>query len=320
MIANDAIGNFVVATPLLQMLRRELKPSFLTYFGGKRTWEMQVASDLFEATYPLHGTALDEAVKAGAGKYDLIVNVENGPHAKAFAGAIAGDALVCGPAFLAYAGGTSEDLPFPADERGDLWRDREWIAPDLTKKYPFLQSGWIAEIYARLAYLDGPVPKYRVPKDPVQHDFDVLIATSASLSEKLWTRDKWFGALTSLADRGLKVGLLGAKPSDQKTHWKGADDETMMVESGLIADLRGKWTLPQVAGALERARAVLTLDNGILHLAAAAGSPTVGLFRNGIHRLWAPPSEHLTVLVPKVGEAVSEISLGAVMEAMARVV
>jgi hypothetical protein len=314
-IANDAIGNFVVATPLLQMIRRELKPSFLTYFGGKRTWEMQVASDLFEATYALHGTPLDEAVRAGAGKYDLIVNVENGPHAKAFAGAIAAEAFVSGPASVGGA-----DVPFPADDRGDLSRDREWIAADLTSKYPFLRTGWIAEIYARLTYLEGKVPDYRVPKEPVLHDFDVLIATSASLSEKLWTRDKWFAALTALADRGLKVGLLGAKPSDQKAHWKGADDETMMVESGLLADLRGKWTLPQVVGALEQTRAVLTLDNGILHLAAAAGSPTVGLFRNGIHRLWAPPSDRLTVLVPKVGEPVSEIGLAAVMEAMARVV
>lgn len=298
------------------MVRRELKPSFLTYFGGKRTWEMQVASDLFEATYPLHGTSLDEAVKAGRGKYDLIINVENGPHAKVFAHAIAEDALVCGPC----GNGTDPDLPCPDDTRGDLWRDREWISPELTSRYPFLRTGWIAEIYARLAYLDGPVPMYRVPAEPVAHDFDVLIATSASLSEKLWTRDKWTAALSGLSKRGLNIGLLGAKPNDQKTHWKGADDETMMVQSGLLADLRGKWTLPQVVGALSKARCVLTLDNGILHLAAAAGAPTVGLFRNGIHRLWAPPSDKLTVLVPGEGEPVSDIPLGAVMEAMARVV
>lgn len=314
-VANDAIGNFVVATPLLQLLQAELKPSFVAYFGGHRTWEMQVESDLFEATYPLHGTPLEEAVSAAAGSFDLIVNVENGVHAKAFVGAVAADALVCGPA-LAEDG---TDLPFPADSRGDLWRDREWIAADLPVRYPFLSTGWIAELYCRLAYLEGNVPTYRVPVKKVDHDFDVLIATSASLNEKLWTRDNWFAAIAGLTDQGLKVGLLGAKPSDQKAHWKGAEDEMQMVEAGWLADLRGKWSLPEVAGALQRARAVLTLDNGILHLASAVGTPTVGLFRNGIHRLWAPPSDRLTVLVPPEGRPVAEIGLGDVMEAMARV-
>lgn len=314
-VANDAIGNFVVATPLLQALRRELKPSLITYYGGRRTWELQVASDLFEATFPLHGSPLEEAIEA-AGTYDLVVNVENGSHAKAFVGSIAKDALVCGPASDA----TGADLPFPADQRGDLWRDRGWISPDLTTRYGFLRTGWIAEIYCRLAYLEGPIPDYKIPVEQVEHDFDVLIATSASLTEKLWAPEKWSAAIAGLTDQGLKCGLLGAKPSDQKAHWQGSEDEARMVEAGWLADLRGKWTLPQVAGALRGARAVLTLDNGILHLAAAAGTPTVGLFRDGIHRLWAPPFERLTVLTPGEDRPVVEIGLDRVMEAMARVV
>jgi len=74
--------------------------------------------------------------------------------------------------------------------------------------------------------------------------------------------------------------------------------------------------LPAVAGALARAKAVLTLDNGILHMAAAAGAPTVGLFRHGIHRLWAPPVAGLTVLTAGEGKPVSEIQPERVIEAV----
>ncbi len=240
-VANDAIGNFVVATPLLQMLRRELNPSALHYYGGKRTAELQAASDLFDWSYPLHGTDLDVAVAEANGPYDMVVNVENSAFARAFAARVAGNAAVCGPC---------DGLDFSSDRRGDLWRDREWIAEDLTSRYPFLHTAFIGEIYARLCYLTGDFLRYRLPMTKVDHDFDVLIATSASLPEKLWPREKWETTLAALMSQGLKVGLLGAKPKEQGQHWKGADDETVLRNEGFVHDQRGRWSLPEVVGAL----------------------------------------------------------------------
>ncbi len=63
---------------------------------------------------------------------------------------------------------------------------------------------------------------------------------------------------------------------------------------------------------------MLTIDNGILHLAVASGTPTVGLFRHGIHRLWAPPSPSLTVLTPGEGQNVAGIAVQTVQEALER--
>ena len=81
-------------------------------------------------------------------------------------------------------------------------------------------------------------------------------------------------------------------------------------------DMRGVLTLPQVAGALANAKSVVSLDNGILHLACSTETPTVGLYRNGIHRLWAPPSPSLKVIEPGEGATVDSISLKAVIEAV----
>lgn len=332
-VANDALGNFVVSTPLLQMLR-SAGAGHVAYFGGKRTWEFIAASDtplscagepgsiadsaaeergrgrgdgsLIDYGFPLFGPEPSEALKALSGDYDLVVNIEVSMLAKVAAAGLAGSrGFVAGPSLGLEGRG---ELPYPDDEVGQLWADPDWTASDLTQRYPSLKSGFIGEIFCRGAHLKGDVPPYRVPEAEPSHPIpDVLIATSASLPEKLWTLDGWRESLMYLRAKGKSCGLIGAKPSDQGRYWQGAMLEDRLVSEGLVEDLRGAFTLPQVVGALRKCTAVLTLDNGILHLACAAEKPTVGLFREGIHRLWAPPSPHLTVLIPEPEQAVAMI-------------
>lgn len=313
-LANDAIGNFVVATPLLQMLRAKWPEATIDFYGGTRTLELQEASDLFDWHYPMHGsdpaTMLAVALERRGAGYDLVINNESSPLAKTVSGTLPGEAgFIVGPSI--GAGGRGE-LPYQDDERGWLAADREWIAEDLTGKYPFLASGFIGEIFCRLAYLDGPIPGYRIPTAaPGRTVPEVLIAMAASLPEKLWPVEKWAETCRILARQGKSIGLIGAKPAGAL--WKGVSDEDLLVEKGHVVDLRGAFTLPQVAGALAAADRVLTLDNGILHMAAAAGARTVGLFRRGIHRLWAPPSGSLTVLLPDEGQPVATIQVAEVI-------
>jgi ADP-heptose:LPS heptosyltransferase len=317
-VANDAIGNFVMATPLLQLLRLERNPSEIHFFGGTRTRELQEASDLMNGSHLLHGIESEgflSLVERHRDRFDLIVNLESTPYSKTFVGLIATDnALVCGPCM---GGGGRGELPFSQDARGDLWRDKQWVAKDLTSKYPFLRSGFISEIFARLCYLDGDLPTYRVPcKQPDREIPDLLIATAASLEDKLWAPEGWRDSLSRARQAGMRAGLLGAPPSQQADLWKGAAVEDELVSGGLVEDMRGTLTMPQVVGALGRCRALLTLDNGILHLGVAAGAKTIGLYRHGIHRLWAPPSERLTVLTPGEHKPVTSIEPEGVWEAL----
>jgi ADP-heptose:LPS heptosyltransferase len=316
-IANDAVGNFVAATPLLQMLRAQLRPEVLHYFGGYRTQELQAASDLFEWYYNFHGTNPAQLLEElhGGEKYDLVVNNESTPYSMFLAPALAGDrGYIVGPSLGEGGRGA---LPFADDERGRLAEDREWNSPEITQRYPFLDSGFIGEIFCRVAYLDGPVPRYRIPtSEPDIAVPDALIATAASLPEKLWPTESWKEILRRIAATFSSIGLIGAKPSDQQRYWKGENAEQELVDAGLVQDLRGKLTLPQVAGALAKAKLVLTIDNGILHLAAAGGAPIVGLFREGIHRLWAPPAPNLTVITPAPGGAVRDIPVDTVWQAI----
>lgn len=314
-VANDALGNFVIATPLLQMLRAAHRPATLDFFGGSRVAELQNACDLINRPFLLHGPAPQDSLREAAesGPYDLVVNLEAGPLALVAAAVLAGDSgYVVGP--CAGPGGRGTLGP-AGDDRGRLSVDPDWMRATITTDYPFLSSPWIGEIFCRLAYLDGPVPPYRLPSaEPPQPIPDILIATAASSTEKLW--HGWTEALEVLRMRGHSVGLLGAPPAAQRAFWQGDDAESKLVESGLVEDLRGKFTLPAVVGAIQRAKLVLTLDNGIMHLAAGTSTPTVALFRPGIRRLWAPPSTTVHALEPAEGSPVSAISESVVLEAV----
>ena len=121
--ANDALGNFVVCTPLLEMIRRVHAPSTLDFFGGVRTSQLQAKSDLIDRHFPWCGAEPREleTVIAERGCYDLVVNVEGTPEAKAATAIACGpDTLICGPCF---APGTSDDYPLANDLRGRLQAD-----------------------------------------------------------------------------------------------------------------------------------------------------------------------------------------------------
>lgn len=314
LVTNDNLGNFVITTPLMQMLKAR-HGGTLDYYGGTRVRELAENSDLLDFSHPLHGTSPRDSAPTLSGRdYDLVVNVEWTPWAKAATSILAGpDTFVCGPCIGQDGRG---DLAFPDDETGRLWADQDWVSADITSKYSILKTGYIAEIFCRLAYLEGIVPSYRLPvADPGQKVPDVWISASASLPDKLWPLEKWREALAFLWDKGLTIGLLGAKPGPQSKYWKGGSDEDHLVAAG-VQDFRGAFTLPQVVGAIEGAKMVLTLDNGILHLACATATPAVGLFREGIHRLWAPPKPNLVVVHPEPGVEVSGISVDAVVSAI----
>ncbi|MGI8923937.1 MAG: glycosyltransferase family 9 protein, partial [Fimbriimonadales bacterium] len=288
LMANDALGNFAICTPLAQGLIAQYPGCTLDFYGGERTAELESAGTLFSWRTSVHGTPFSESAVRGAkrrdelGGYDLVVSIEAGHANRALAALLAtGETLVCGPCLSPDSRGVWE---FPQDERGDLWRDMKWTAEDVADRYTFLETSFIGEMFYKLAYIPpledapwpGGLPRYSFPvEEPPSAMPDVLISTGGTLPEKLWPVEKWRNMLRELGER---VGLLGAPPQRQREFYHSDEDEQSLVDEGLAEDLRGKLTLPQVVGALAGADLVITIDNGILHFAVANDVPTVGLY------------------------------------------
>lgn len=317
-IANDAIGNFVIATSMAVMLRRRFPSARLELWSGSRVRELVGPGCVFDALHEFLREP-EETVRARAAQsssLDLVINIEDSEQARVLPRLLCGAATrVCGPALTE----SGESLAWPDDDRGALWADRAWTSLDVQARHPFLQSPYIGEFFCRLAYLEGDVPQAQVRQEQWDGEQpDVLIAMSASLPEKIWSNEGWVSALEGLRDRGLSVGLVGAAPGAQKAHWLGVDAEDDVVKRGLAVDLRGALRLPQVVSAMMRARLVLTLDNGIMHLAATTPVPVVALFRHGIHRLWKPSWGHVDGVVAGQGKPVATITAAEVTAACSR--
>ncbi len=68
------------------------------------------------------------------------------------------------------------------------------------------------------------------------------------------------------------------------------------LPAGRVIDLVGAVDLPGAAACLQRCRLFVGNDSGLMHLAAAAGTPTLGLFGPSRERRYAPWGPHTAVV------------------------
>ena len=87
---------------------------------------------------------------------------------------------------------------------------------------------------------------------------------------------------------GVWAWLVVQRPHNES--YNAGDDEDSLVDSTDLIDLRGKTSLIQLAGACKRAKAVVSVDAGPLHIAAAVGAPTLGIVGNDLKGIGASPA------------------------------
>jgi heptosyltransferase-1 len=126
-----------------------------------------------------------------------------------------------------------------------------------------------------LGYTPAPGVEYGIvaPPAPVfapRERYCVLLHATARAA-KLWREDRWIELARALESRGFVCVLP----------W-GADDERARSERIASALTRGvvppRMPIEDAAGLIGRAAAVLGVDTGLMHFAAALGVPVVGIF------------------------------------------
>lgn len=120
----------------------------------------------------------------------------------------------------------------------------------------------------------------------------LAVAPAANWVGKTWPLERFSRVAMRLLGpdgplRGGRLMVLGG-PEDAKLA-QGLKD---VVPRKAFIDLAGKVDLTTAYACLKRARLFIGNDSGVMHLAAAAGAPTLGLFGPSDERLYGPWGPH----------------------------
>ena len=312
------VGNFVITIPLLRLLRKKYPNSTIDFWGSEITkdfeealcgdgmpiswrysWDYSKGNGSFKNVYE---SSMRREEKAGG--IDLLINCDGfNPLTQTLASWLR-------PKFVA--GGSLDEscrnlLPWGEQANQRFLADNDWDSESFLFRYKnHFKSNYIAELFCRMAYLSptlNDLSDINLPwKEPDFEVPDVLIHCTTARPAKLWPLKHWDEFITSFHNYSLKIGIIGASPKRQRSdyHAGNTEDELLKNHLGYVIDLRGKTNLIELAGASKKAKAVISLDAGPMHISAGVGTPTLAIVGNdkngeGVSpiRLWLPRSNCL---------------------------
>jgi lipopolysaccharide heptosyltransferase III len=131
----------------------------------------------------------------------------------------------------------------------------------------------------------------------------IVLAPTANWQPKVWPAERFAAAFRSLAAStvpdALAVVLGGPGPAER------ASADPLLTALPEALDLVGTLTLAEAAAVLQRARLFLGNDSGLMHLSAAAGAPTIGLFGPTDATTYRPAGRRAIAVAAASMEAVS---------------
>ncbi|MDE8348799.1 MAG: glycosyltransferase family 9 protein [Acidocella sp.] len=153
-----------------------------------------------------------------------------------------------------------------------------------------------------------------LPDNPV-----IGLGPTANWSGKIWPAENFIALFKALATGPLanaRPAIFAGPGAAERT----AAAPVLAALPGAI-DLVGSLTLPEVSACLGRCALFVGNDSGLMHLAAASGTPTLGLFGRSRADEYAPAGLHTAIAVAPgpAGEAPMEgLTVAAALAAARR--
>ena len=302
------VGNFVVSTPLLRGLKERWPESTLDFIGSDVTADFESSCPWidwrcsWDSSDTNSGVELMQALehrRLRIGPVDLAINLDGfNPVTQVLASWLR-------PQFIA-GGALSTNL-----RRSMQWGDKpqqqflaepDWDSPAfLIRHQDWLKSNSISELFCRLAWIETDVHGISLESAAPTFDVpDVLIHCTTARAAKVWSFEHWKQVINTCTKKSISVGLVGSPSKTQREAYNSGDGEEWLLQNTELIDLRGRTSLIELAGACEQAKAVISVDAGPMHIAAAVGTPTLALVGNDANgtgaspiRLWLPRTSNL---------------------------
>ena len=139
-----------------------------------------------------------------------------------------------------------------------------------------------------------------------------MLAPSANWAPKIWPADRFAALFTALENGALRGAVPAVIAGPGETERAMAAPLLAALPNAI--DLIGRLSLPEAAACLARASLFVGNDSGLMHLAAAAGAPTLGLFGPTDATTYAPAGRSTFALVGP-GRDMADISVESALAA-----
>ncbi len=181
------------------------------------------------------------------------------------------------------------------------------------------------QLGAAMGFSPAPLPvAWTAPADDAKaaallgEGMVIGLGPTANWAGKIWPPERFVALYNELA--GLFPGARVAVFAGPGAHERALAAPVLAALPGAI-DLVGNLSLPEVAACLRRCAIFIGNDSGLMHLAAAAGAPTLGLFGRSRADEYAPAGVRTQVAVapgPAGGAPMEGLSVETVAAAARR--
>lgn len=280
------LGDVLLSTPVLEALRAAFPKANLSMLVNPGT-EAIIAEDphLDETLIVERGRSPLRQLRFAAAlrrrRFDLVLDLTDGDRA----------------AILSRLTGAPIRVGF---NREDRWRGRLYthVVPVREQPISMVRQHLMALEVLRIPVVPSP-PVLRVRPADESAASAALVALEIAPGErfvavhpgarwwfKSWPADRFAGLIDYIQGKfGVKVVLLGGV-ADQEI----AEAILGQVETD-CRSLVGRLTLLELAALIRQAALLVGNDNGPMHIAAAMGTPVVGLFGPADPRVWGPAGQ-----------------------------
>ena len=184
-----------------------------------------------------------------------------------------------------------------ARECATLFYDVKYKLHDLSK-HALLKTLELTRAVFGLPEGEPPQSRISLPQDAVDsiqqliRPHTLAVCFSSRWESKNWPIEFFAEVLKEVQTRipETAILLLGGKDN-------AAEGERLLaLLDGKATNLTGKTTLPQLVAVLKNSHALLTVDSGPMHIAAAVGTPCIALFGSTTPGLTGPFGEKHSVV------------------------
>ncbi len=184
-----------------------------------------------------------------------------------------------------------------------------WMVPTRRRAVMRRRSGpKVAQLAAVLRLDPPPLPViWTAPQDraraavllPADRPV-VALAPTANWPPKIWPAERFSALLEALREGPLPAAIPAIFAGPGTVERETAAPLLHYLPDAI--DLTGQLSIPEAAACLARAALFVGNDSGLMHLAAAAGAPTLGLFGPTDATEYAPSGRRAAVTVAATGQ------------------